>query len=404
MANSVTSKSTLSAEAAHVAQLDGQAGNGSFSNRAYRLKAEESIGSRSSNGTLLAATTLLCLAVLVLGVRFGKRRVIQEQPKGSGDLGSRVAAGPFALLLSHEERIAALKEAVKDAKQSLQRKKEWLAGLQKECDEAIETTKLLRDATRELRRHADSSLVERSKFIEALESAKVKVHKGQTQDLANALEKQREILQREEAIAAKRRRDVSDMNRQWRIAHEHEEAALKKALASLVEASREHRISLQAMEDVETYVKQCAATLENLKARESHLEANSNLQRWENSFQHASLSNVVLQEDFRKQQAGMLVASQVRARELVREILMQLRSFRKENLSRSGAEWPESVVLGERVDKVVKRHASACQLIPVSQWSFSDTCRGSLFDESFTVTLVSSMRGTGAQWALLCVH
>lgn len=392
MASGDSAKSIISAEVLQGEPLGAQAGSRSSLNKAYRLEGANSTRNRSSRLNVLAATALLCAALFSVGLRFGRWGLLPGRFRESSDTGLSLGAGDLSTLSTiktQEERIAALEESVEEAKHSLQRNKEWLTGLQKERDKATETAKLLRSAIEQLsdleakQRPADSSHhEERDKLIQAVESAKVKVNEDEAQ---KALDDQRKILQREEAIAARREEDVSDQSRQARVTHERKKSALKEAIASLVGAVEEHRIKLEAVTDAETHVKHLASTLENLKAKASKLEIDSGLQRWKNNVDDASLKNGLLREDFRKQQAGMLVSSHVRTRQLVREITKELLSFSSENLKHSGADLDRNEVLVERVWKVLKLHGSASELIPVSHWSFPATCRGCLLNDLFTL-------------------
>lgn len=316
MANSISVKTALTADDSQVAPSDAQAVERGSSTRAYRLQAANSIGSRPSGRNVLAATALLCFALYSLGIRFGRFGSLLEQSRESGDTKQSVAADRFSILRTtkeHEERIAALSEAIKDTKQSLHRRKE-------------------------LEAHT----------------------------FAKALEGRQEVLQREAALATKQEKAISDKNNKTRIAHESEISALKDAIDSLVEAITKRRIKLEAMAEVETHVNHFAPTLKYLEARASDLEKGIVWQRWSNMFDDASLTNVLLRDDFRRQQAGILVSAQLRTWQLVKDIHRELRLFRAKVLQRSVAARSAILKLEGRLVKVLEHHHSASELVSVS--------------------------------------
>lgn len=344
----------------------------SLDDRVYSPKGVNFIGPRANRRNLLAATALLCFAVFSAGVRFGRSGVLREHFRKSDDADPSVASGRCRTTQEFDERGAALKKAIWEAKGSLQRRAKSLAGLQKKRDQTTETAKRLRDAIEQLsvlqteeRQAFPSRHEERDLLFQAIQEAKVKVDEGKTPNFAEILEEQRKILQREEAIAAKREKHVSDAKLQSSITREHESSESKEALVLRVEPTTEHQTKVELVTDVETRVKQLASTLKCIKARPSDLKVGSDLQRWKTYFDDALLRGAALREDFRGQQAKILVSAQVRTHQLVKDVSEKISSFRQNHLDPSRAKWPKRTVLEEMVKKAVERHASAFELLLV---------------------------------------
>lgn len=395
---SVSLESHHLGEVPNVSALDAVAVDGHSPNRVYSLDPASSDRSRTSVRGVLTAVTLLCFALLAAGIHLGQRGIVREQSRewiqspsnrgkflfsegdadktgGSDAAAPSVAAGRTDIaskIKEQEERIASLKETVQSAKECLRKKEEGLVGLQKERDEAIATAELLQDADRELgilesRAGKDVSRREADELIEAIEVAKTELKWGEAENIAKALDEQKEILQREEALAAQREKDISDQQRQAAATHEDKASVLKEAIASLASAVAEDHIKLEAMEDVKRQVEQLAATLEEIEGRVSDLtQVGSYMEHWQDKFDEATLADVALREVFRKYQAGMLVSSSGRTIHIVRQVVKEIQSYPVEISSFPEDEWTNRKRFQTKVQKAVGNVASASELIAVS--------------------------------------